>query len=157
VRTTTDVNALTSLTTAERADIQSRINAGATVITPTHETDLDSWQGVGYLALYTNGDEGWIIVSSAGSSHGGYAISYTTPKSIVSQPYNLDSGDPVNPSNGAVLEDATDVNIPTAGLPLTFARHYDSTMPGDPTLGQGWYGSYSDFLTFNGDGSITWT
>jgi hypothetical protein len=124
---------------------------------------------------------GWIIVDSNGSSHGGLVSphgnegisgnpSILQPPSLPyssGQPFSLTtqgssdtqpiSGDPVNAANGAVLDDTTDINIPTNGLPLTFARHYDSTTKGDPSLGLGWWGSYSDFLTFNANGTTTWT
>ena len=57
----------------------------------------------------------------------------------------------VNGANGAAMINVTDINVPTAGLALTFERHYDSTATGsggtnDLNMGAGWYGSYFDLI-----------
>ncbi len=47
-------------------------------------------------------------------------------------------GDPVNTANGNYAYQRTDVSIPTRGLPLAFARAYNSLAPEAGPLGYGW-------------------
>jgi YD repeat-containing protein len=142
--------------------IESFIRGGAKrIVTPTSQTSLDSWNGIGFLAETDIPNFGisslaWIIVDSNGVAHGGVPVAIQpvfTPPNYLSG----DIGDPIDAATGAVLDDTTDISIPTNGLPLTFTRHYDSSTIGDPAIGKGWWGSYSDVLTFNPDGTTTWT
>src|SRR5206468_8803274 len=57
-------------------------------------------------------------------------------------------GDPVNPLNGNLTYDETDITLPNFGVPVTFSRHYDSLSDLDNGLGVGWSYTYGDYLTF---------
>ena len=55
--------------------------------------------------------------------------------------------EPINVIDGAVIQDQTDVEINSPGLPLVFARHYDSQLAYQGSLGSQWTHSYDWFLT----------
>ena len=129
-----------------------------TVFASTHPINLFGWTGITYLVRSTGG-QSWTISGQNGTSEGGYRTEdfyYERAPVPVSQPSQRTMGDPVNVANGGVQEDVVDIALPNVGIPLTYARHYDSTLPGHPALGKGWYGSYSDKLTIVGS-TIKWT
>ena len=68
-------------------------------------------------------------------------------------------GDPVNPEFGDLAESATDISIPGRGIPLVFARTYDSLgAAGNGPLGYGWTANW--FMSLNqpgGSGPVTIT
>ena len=61
----------------------------------------------------------------------------------------------VNVATGNVAKDVTDLSLPGVGLPLAFARHYDSQNDSDWGMGRGWTFSYGDRLSFSGR-SLIW-
>ena len=66
--------------------------------------------------------------------------------------------DPVNTANGNYAYQHTDIAIPTRGLPLDFARAYNSLSPQAGPLGYGWTHNWNLRLTENTtDGSVTIT
>ncbi|BAS27096.1 DUF6531 domain-containing protein [Limnochorda pilosa] len=59
------------------------------------------------------------------------------------------SGDPVNPLTGEYILTQTDLTVPGAGLPFSFARTYASNSPVDGPLGAKWTHTYHRTLTMN--------
>ncbi|MCL5946210.1 MAG: DUF6531 domain-containing protein, partial [Planctomycetes bacterium] len=129
----------------------------------------------------TNGDDRDMMIAPVGaiSGHGGYSAGYSIPTAI-SQPTNtmtnVTTGDPVDPYNGNVYHNETDINIPNPGLPLNFSRTYNSllaTASGsgayassgaygstglcgiDVGLGNGWTDSCSGFLSVHAAATTT--
>ena len=154
---------LNGLTSGEKLAVDAvfdvtKPNPASNVTIPSASTDLNGWSGVGFLAIYPDKSEGWIIVGAAGTTgQGGIAtINGYMPPPLIPNTFSADLGDPINAATGAVVEDLTDISIPTKGLPLTFARHYDSSTSGDGTLGKGWWGSYSDHIIASGN-DVIWT
>ena len=160
--------------------ITAEVNAGATVTVPRDETPLNNWSGVGFIV--NNGTSygyiiyGGLISASSNASKKGDKIVYNNkikPIAVqggsatsdpLSDPNNVElgnnqtnAGDPVNVANGNVTRDETDFALPGIGLPLEFSRHYDSQSDLDIGMGIGWLHSFSDFLSFEIDGSIIWT
>lgn len=71
------------------------------------------------------------------------------------------AGDPVNMLTGNLYHDETDISIKgRGGLPVVFARAYNSRKPADGPLGYGWTHSFNHQLKFYGvDGSaakVSW-
>jgi len=65
--------------------------------------------------------------------------------------------DPVNLSTGNFILEATDLKIPTVGIPLEFTRFYNSTDTYNGPLGRGWTHNFNTQLTKNNDGSVNIT
>src|SRR5262249_25002455 len=114
-----------NLTPAEIDSISKAfsVSGASNVITPMQQITLGGWTGLGYFAVLTNAGSvtglGAIIVNPDGTSHGGattpqgfqsYADIIIPSSNSLTQP--APSGDPVNTSNGAVLDDTTDISIP---------------------------------------------
>jgi RHS repeat-associated protein/uncharacterized repeat protein (TIGR01451 family) len=153
-----------TLAAADVTAIGTAVDAGATVTTPRDPTPLRDWQGVGYIADFGNSVSylisGGLRNGHAMVSHGGFASGTPTDPTLTPDgtPDQNQStvDDPVNEANGNLEHDETDITLPGIGLPLDFARHYDSQSTVNAGMGQGWMFSYADFLTFNSDSSITW-
>lgn len=145
-------------------DITNRVNQGSTVTVPRDPTPLGNWDGVGYISRGPGGAFGFLIfggLSSSGveSISGGQATQdpQSAPDVVEGNCPNCQTvGDPVIVSNGNVTRDELDIALPGIGLPLNFARHFDSQSTEDIGLGPGWTHSYSGLLTFQQDGSIIW-
>ena len=153
-----------TLAASDVAAISAAVDAGATVTTSRDPTPLRDWQGVGYIADFGNSVSylisGGLRNSHAMVSHGGFASGTLvdptlTPEGTPDQNQST-VDDPVNNANGNLERDETDITLPGIGLPLYFARHYDSQSNVNVGMGQGWIFSYADFLSFNSDNSITW-
>jgi len=67
------------------------------------------------------------------------------------------TADPVNTANGNFIYNYTDLSIATRGLPLSFARSYNSMAPEPGPLGWAWTHAWHVFLTENTDASVTVT
>jgi RHS repeat-associated protein len=61
-------------------------------------------------------------------------------------------GDPVNTATGAMLESATDLALPSAGIPVTFTRDYTSLDQTSGPLGPSWTHPYLASITLDDDG-----
>ncbi|MBX3415528.1 MAG: hypothetical protein KF708_22785 [Pirellulales bacterium] len=154
----------TSSDTKAAGTIWGYLNNGAIVRVHTHPIVITggNWTGVGYLAEKSvPGDFYYIfgIADEQGNSGNGGGAStkanaYSTPLKTVASHIE---GDPVNISNGSVYEEVIDIEIPRPGLPLNFARYYDSSLKIDRGLGLGWTHTYSHFLEFNPTGEPTGT
>jgi Tol biopolymer transport system component len=71
-------------------------------------------------------------------------------------PYAREEGDPVVTSTGNATASATDLSLPGLGLPLVFARTYNSQDAGTTgPLGYGWNHSYSARLLFPSSSVVT--
>ena len=125
---------------------------------PERVTPLLDWtEGIGVFLERTGGLD-YMLIDPHLTGQGGVPVS-DVPEAVVHVPSGANqstAGDPVNVANGAVYDDMVDIYVPAIGLPLTLARHYDSSLPGDPNLGRGWYHTYSDTLTFSGN-DVVWT
>ena len=162
------LNGNTANFSGELGTLQSYISEGYTVVTTTHEETLDAWKGIGFIAEKLDGSgmlvsQHWVIATSNTVSNGGATTSIVNTNPIASQTFDSIYGEQVNTVNGATIDDITDINIPTAGLPLTFPRHYDSSTVSensslqDSTLGLGWFGTYSNVVIANSDFSqVQW-
>jgi RHS repeat-associated protein len=156
------------LSTGLENEIVSRVlGNNETVTIPVQNTPLNDWDGLGYIANWSSGGtftwayiiNGALAGGTAQSVRGGYTTSldpdfFWIPDLGLDQPT---LGDPINAANGNVTHEELDVSLPGAGLGLEFGRCYNSTSSTDVGFGPGWTYSYGDFLTFNGDGSVTWT
>ena len=68
------------------------------------------------------------------------------------------SGDPVNCASGDFWQTFTDFDIPGRGPGLDLTRTYNSSNAATKGIfGNGWSSSYDQHLSFNADGSITFT
>jgi RHS repeat-associated protein len=66
-------------------------------------------------------------------------------------PPNVSAGDPVNMLTGNMYHNETDLSIKgRGGLPIVFARSYNSRKPVDGPLGYGWTHSFNHQLKFYG-------
>jgi RHS repeat-associated protein len=149
------------------ASIESEIASGATVTVPRDPTPLNKWNGVGYITRTTTSSgfsEGYIISGGLASQSrvtvqgGSFTGDPNNPSFDPSNnPNDSYTGDPVNIANGDVTSVETDFSLPGIGLPLNFARRYDSQNTVDVGLGVGWVDSYSDHLDFPGGGTVVWT
>ncbi|MCE5268857.1 MAG: autotransporter-associated beta strand repeat-containing protein [Planctomycetaceae bacterium] len=155
--------------------IHSYCQAGYSVDSPTQIMSFGNdqsqpWTGVGFTVadsagrvlaymIYggVSGSSQYATVSG-GAAVGPPSIVYDVVSAVVS----LLATDPVNTANGDVVYQATDFSIPNLGVPLTFARQYDSfnTVSGlagapspwsDRGMGEGWSFSFSDTLTTSTD------
>ncbi len=144
-----------------RSAIQAEVFSGATVTVPRDETPLQDWSGVGYITR-TATREGYIINGGLNSAtpiavEGGFIVGFPFLWPFLwFNPFSFFAGDPVNVANGSVRHQETDVELPGVGIPLNFARQYDSANDVDRGLGPGWSFTYSDRLDFETDGSVTW-
>lgn len=162
-----------TLSAGDVAAISAAVDAGATVTTPRDPTPLRQWSGVGYIADYGTSVaymiSGGLNADQHAVAHGGFASGTPIAVTFIIKgtpdqnqfycpaPKVGPARDPVNSANGNVVRDETDIQLPGIGLPLEFARHYDSQSTLDVGMGPGWVSTYSDFLAFNVDNSITWT
>lgn len=64
-------------------------------------------------------------------------------------------GDPVNAVTGNAWETVQDLKLPGRGLPLVFARTYNSQDPMSGALGHGWTHSFTASLSEALDGAVT--
>ena len=154
-----------TLDSATKSLIQTELTAGATVIVPRDPTPFNGFNGVGFISKKVNGQEKYIVTraNSGIAILGSVATScdHRSPAAC-DQPCNSDATQTlidgtVNIASGNVVRTETDFNLPGVGLPLTFARTYNSLSTIDRGMGAGWSVSFGDFLTFNGDGSVGWT
>ena len=91
----------------------------------------------------TESSAAWIIVIGPGSAitpeldhnDSGAPVSHTT--------------EPINVIGGNALFNESDLVIPCPGMPLEFARYYNSLITNAGTLGQGWSHSYAWSLTID--------
>jgi hypothetical protein len=174
---------------ADYAGVRFTARVPKNEITVGGSTDATKqWQGVGYTLTCVTSDPakaalngktvGYIIHGSVAGgpllSYGGATsrlqltpLSYK-PSASVWNPDN-GAGDPVNVVTGNVYHEETDFELPNLGVPLAFARRYDSihTVSGlagapvswsDRGMGEGWSFTYADRLEFNVDGAntVTW-
>jgi len=146
------------------ASIQAELADGGRVTVPRDPTPYHDWDGVGYLVERADGGSAYMIsgalngaASNPFSGAQQAALDAAYAEAVIRQFNELLSGDPVNVANGVVTYDEIDVALPDTGIPLAFARHYDTQSDADLGMGPGWTHSYCDKLTFNPDGSITWT
>ncbi len=170
-----------TLSTSIRNYITAEVNSGATVTVPRDETPLNNWSGVGFIVERGNGYGyiiyGGLISASSNASKKGDKINFNNKIKPIAVQGGADTGidpelwdilfgngqdntytsDPVNVANGNITRDETDFALPGIGLPLHFARHYDSQSNIDMGMGIGWLHSFRDFLSFELDGSIIWT
>lgn len=154
-----------TLAPSTKAAIQAEVNAGAKVTVPRDPTPLNDWQGVGYIteraggsAFIISGGLSFQAVSECqGGSGTGEPSAPNPPPPGNPDPNQTKAGDPVNVANGNVTRDESEIRIPGTGLPLDFARHYDSQSDLDVGLGVGWLHTYSHFLSFQPDGTVIWT
>lgn len=155
--------------TFESGTIWGYIKGGATVHTHSQLIAIGEsgdWTGIGYFVekvdsigfyyRFAIADIQGNAADGGGASRKAHTY-FTPPQTVSSQTV----GDPVNISNGSVYEDVVDIEIPRPGLPLNFARHYESSSNLDRGLGEGWTHTYSHFLSFNPagepSGSVAWT
>jgi RHS repeat-associated protein len=144
------------------ARIQAEIADGAIITVPRDPTPLQEWHGVGYISEKP-ASVGYLIdggVTMNMAMHGGFAsgdAESRPPNPFGSNLNDSHAGDPVNIANGNVIRDETDIDLPGIGLPLVFARHYDSQSTVNVGMGTGWVHTYSHILSFEPDGSIFWT
>ena len=68
---------------------------------------------------------------------------------------NAVGGDPINFVTGNMYEAREDLNVPGRGLPLNFARFYNSQDTLRGPLGYGWTHTYNASMKENPDGSVT--
>ena len=145
------------------------------VIVPTRETPYGTdannrWVGVGYVVQNSpHGANTWMntgfiiqgylisngVAGPLQAPHGGAMAGY--PLNVVISPPSLTGftiGDPINISDGDVINSATDVNIPNLGAPLAFQRHYSSIETSasgnslsDRGMGDGWSFTFGDTIT----------
>jgi RHS repeat-associated protein len=78
------------------------------------------------------------------------------PKSLLGRLFwQFYCGDPVNSVTGNFTYDKTDLEIPTRGVPLKFARFYNSLDSEVGPLGRGWQHNYNCSVILNADNSAT--
>ena len=109
-------------------------------------TCYDSVRRVYYICEYYVDADPWLgkghwVTSQLG--HSGPASRY--------QAYEAD---PVNTANGNYSYGYTDISIPTRGLPLGFARTYNSLTPDQGPVGWGWVHNWQFSLVEYADGSV---
>jgi RHS repeat-associated protein len=158
-----DVAAPLHLSTAVELAIENALNAGSSVMVPQDPISIHDWVGAVYIrqdVQPTTFSFGYIIEDELTTQGGATTtpIPQTgppVPQGAVAQQFY--AGDPVNPANGNMFRDETDISIPSIGIPLQFTRHYDSQSAFDVGLGLGWLHTYSEWLAFEADGNITWT
>ena len=141
----------------------SYTSKGYKVYVPDHLTPVGGWMGVGLTVVEVGGNEdgevvGYMIYGGAAAKSqyaamsGGEAVGPPNAvTTIVSADASLLVSDPVNAANGDVVHQETDFSIPNLGVPLDFARQYDSfntvaaggTVWSDRGMGEGWCGSVS--------------
>ncbi|MGI9428240.1 MAG: DUF6531 domain-containing protein, partial [Bythopirellula sp.] len=118
-------------------------------------TEISNWGGTVYvLAEDLAGNEradGYIIAAVDGPTmNGGFASGVTFPENPFIAPAATHTinfnGDPVNVLNGNMFRDELDIAMPNVGIPLSFARHYDSQSEYNVGFGRGWVHSFSDRL-----------
>ncbi|GIW91484.1 MAG: hypothetical protein KatS3mg109_1916 [Pirellulaceae bacterium] len=110
-----------------------------------YETCWDSVNQVNYICQYYVDADPWIgkpYQTQAQMGHGG----------SISRVQAFEA-DPVNTANGNYTYSYTDLSIPTRGLPLTFARAYNSLDPQPGPLGYGWTHTWNLRLTENASDS----
>ncbi len=136
------------LTTAEVAIINAALaTSGTTVYVADSDQTIGSIPPLRpILAVYPNNTPSWITVSPTITLFGGVLDDNGTvnPNQQGSQSFQAVANDDVNIVNGGATEDVVDINVPAPGIPLTFARYYDSSTTGDAALGKGWWGTYDD-------------
>ncbi len=128
---------------------------------PSHKTAIEDWTGSVFLGKSGSGLRKYAIRRDGDTSlDGGYVVGpsprpITTPAGSTYQAFY--AGDPVNPANGNMFRDEVDLVVPNMGVPLTFARHYDTQPHGSARLGVGWVHSFSDRIDVAANGDVTWT
>jgi YD repeat-containing protein len=153
-----------------RTDVSTFISQGYNVLVPKEYTTVGTgvqWHGIGYILINTTTgrSEGYVIDNGVEKPHGGWTGGNADPVNILSSTINsawATVGDPIEISNGNVVHDEADINIPNLGVPLAFGRHYASntTVPlgqawSDRGMGEGWSFTYSDTLT-SVEGNKVW-
>jgi hypothetical protein len=112
---------------------------------PFAEYDRLPEHGGGRIGSYSiNPLDGSEPTNGAWSSDNVAPRNLTLPTSTFD--FNPYAGDPVNVANGNMFRDETDIVYANVGIPLSFARHYDSQSVYDIGLGVGWVHSFSDRL-----------
>ncbi len=144
-------------------------NALGTVYVPYSTTLEGTFDGTALLANFPDGRQLWVIWDKVrGKSYGGaftgIVPTYNAPPPL---PNQSTIGGFVNIATGALINDVVDISQASTGIPLTYSRHYDSSLPGEIRYGttetiisQGWYGNYSDRVTVPANittDPITWT
>jgi len=135
---------------------------GATVTVPRDPTNLQDWNGVGYITERPGGSFGFIISgglagqSSAIMQGGSGTGDPNDPNAPDRDPNQREAGDPINVANGNVVRDDHDILLPAPGIPLELSRHYDSQATLDVGFGPGWVFTFSDFLQITPGGPIVW-
>jgi RHS repeat-associated protein len=143
-----------------KKDIQNAIDAHFTVTVPRDPIRLPKWVGAVWISeRSTPGklDFGYQIEGASGQVQGGVlAAPINSNPNTGNSALQSSDGDPVNVANGNMFHDDVDIALPGVGLPLLFARHYDSRSLRDVGFGPGWTHSYADVLTFGKKGVVTW-
>ena len=120
---------------------------------PVARLTSGTWNGSVFIAKGPDKSL-YALNSAAGGSTNGNEGEAASP-GLSALNVGIKAGDPVNVLNGNVEHDEQDIAIPNIGIPLNFARHYDSLSTFDRGLGVGWMHTYSDFLEKEVKGSTT--
>ena len=111
-----------------------------------YRTCYDSVNRVDYICQYYVDADPWLgkeALAQPGLGSSGPAATYQAR-----------AADPVNTANGNYIYNYTDLAIETRGLPLHFARAYNSLTPQMGPLGWGWTHSWHLYLTSYPDNSV---
>lgn len=140
------------------ADLQTAVNAGATLILPQNgQVALNAWHGKGYIDYRVSGSQrslGMIIGGGLQGGYGSFLGPVSTPAAQASYaPVQVPPGnvptpkgaDPVDLGSGAYLNQAADLRLGGAGARgLSLARYYNSQQVNQASagLGRGWTHGY---------------
>ena len=179
--------------TAQHTELVSELDQGFTIIAANTEivgpdntrlpyptidpAQANSWEGTTWIKeKFTQHGLaiGMLIAQDGQPAHGGTPAGNYVPTSST-QPLDIAHAttytvaDPVNPYNGNLVHDETDITQPNTGLALNFSRHYDTLLtqtvqdgtvalaPVDQGMGLGWTYSFGDTLTIGaGESYVDW-
>ncbi|WP_347258184.1 RHS repeat-associated core domain-containing protein [Methylocaldum sp.] len=149
------------------ADLQTAVNAGATLILPQNgQVALNAWHGKGYIDYRVSGSQrslGMIIGGGLQGGYGSFLGPVSTPAAQASYaPVQVPPGnvptpkgaDPVDLGSGAYLNQAADLRLGGAGARgLSLARYYNSQQVNQASagLGRGWTHGYHLRLSRHSD------
>ena len=156
---------LSNLPVEVRNDIVLASANGFEITVPDEKTLMGNWSGAVYLKKIVDGSGtvfGAIIDSDTGEpASGGAAQGQPNGGPAVTRSGGAGgkqgTGDPVHISNGNMYRDEIDLQLPNIGLPLEFARHYDSQNESDRGFGTGWsftFGDQIELVDLDNDNTI---
>ncbi|MGB7158226.1 MAG: DUF6531 domain-containing protein, partial [Tepidisphaeraceae bacterium] len=155
-----------------RTAIEGALNQGFTVKGPSKLVTVGGWTGAVWFQEKSGEPNGYIIKRlnepPISGGYGGNPPVIARPINSVASNLGERGADPVNFLTGGMYHDEQDISIPNVGIPLVFARHYESRLDDgtatvahengdnspfkgalkDVGLGVGWTHTYSDYLTF---------